>query len=84
MAVTQKAPLASTFGDNVTAPAWRKKPVWYQVSSEDRMINPDNQKRMSERMKPRKIITLAAGHASLASKPNEVTALIDEAATSLA
>ena len=48
------------------------------------MINPDNQKRMSERMKPRKIITLAAGHASLASKPNEVTALIDEAATSLA
>ncbi|HEX7922102.1 MAG TPA: alpha/beta hydrolase [Bradyrhizobium sp.] len=84
MAVTQKAPLASTFGDNVTAPAWRKKPVWYQISSEDRMINPDNQKRMSERMKPRKIITLAAGHASLASKPNEVTALIDEAATSLA
>lgn len=84
MAVTQKAPLASTFGDNVTAPAWRNKPVWYQVSSEDRMINPDNQKRMSERMKPRKIITLAAGHASLASKPDEVTAFIDEAATSLA
>ncbi|GKQ55046.1 alpha/beta hydrolase [Bradyrhizobium sp. Ce-3] len=84
MAVTQKAPLASTFGDNVSAPAWKKKPVWYQISSEDRMINPDNQKRMSERMKPRKIITLAAGHASLASKPNEVTALIDEAATSLA
>ncbi|MGY4575276.1 alpha/beta hydrolase [Bradyrhizobium sp. BEA-2-5] len=84
MAVTQKAPLASTFGDNVTAPAWKKKPVWYQISSEDRMINPDNQKRMSERMKPRKIITLAAGHASLASKPDEVTAFIDEAAASLA
>ncbi|WP_375778153.1 alpha/beta hydrolase [Bradyrhizobium sp. ma5] len=84
MAVTQKAPLASTFGNNITAPAWRKKPVWYQISSEDRMINPDNQKRMSERMKPRKIITLAAGHASLASKPVEVTAFIDEAATSLA
>ncbi|PAY08892.1 alpha/beta hydrolase [Bradyrhizobium sp. UFLA03-84] len=84
MAVTQKAPLASTFGDNITAPAWRKKPVWYQISSEDRMINPDNQRRMSERMKPRKIITLAAGHASLASKPNEVSAFIDEAATSLA
>ncbi|WP_050630149.1 alpha/beta hydrolase [Bradyrhizobium viridifuturi] len=84
MAVTQKAPLAGTFGDNITAPAWRKKPVWYQISSEDRMINPDNQRRMSERMKPRKIITLAAGHASLASKPNEVSAFIDEAATSLA
>lgn len=82
MAVTQKAPLASTFGDNVSAPAWKKKPTWYQVSSEDRMINPENQKRMSARMQPRKIITLAAGHASLASKPAEVAALIDEAATS--
>ena len=81
MAVTQKAPLASTFGDNVTAPAWKKKPSWYQISSEDRMINPENQKKMSARMNPRKIITLAASHASLASKPAEVSSLIDEAAT---
>ncbi len=80
MAVTQKAPLATTFGDNITAPAWRNKPCWYQISSEDRMINPENQKRMAERMKPRKTITLAAGHASLASKPVEVAALIREAA----
>ena len=50
MAVTQKAPLASTFGDSVTAPAWKKKPCWYQVSSEDRMINPENQRHMSGRM----------------------------------
>ena len=81
MAVSQKAPLATTFGDNVTAPAWRKKPSWYQISSDDRMINPENQKRMSARMNPRKIITLAASHASLASKPIEVSTLIDEAAT---
>ena len=80
MAVTQKAPLASTFGDNVTAPAWKKKPCWYQVSSEDRMINPENQKHMSERMNARKIITLAASHASLASHPDEIVALIEEAA----
>lgn len=79
MAVTQKAPLASTFGDKVTAPAWKKKPCWYQISSEDRMINPENQKKMSARMGPRKTITLAAGHASLASKPVEVSALIHEA-----
>ncbi len=84
MAVTQKAPLASTFGDNVTAPAWKKKPSWYQVSSEDRMISPENQRHMSGRMKARKIITLAASHASLASKPIEVSGLIDEAATELA
>ncbi|WP_369960282.1 alpha/beta hydrolase [Pseudomonas benzenivorans] len=80
MAVTQKAPLGSTFGDNVTAPAWKKKPSWYQISSEDRMIHPDNQKKMSARINPRKVITLAASHASLASKADEVAALIEEAA----
>lgn len=84
MAATQKAPLASTFGDAVTAPAWKKKPAWYQISSDDRMINPQNQKHMAERMNPRKIITLPASHASLASMPAEVAALIDEAAGSQA
>ncbi len=80
MAVTQKAPLGSTFGDTVTAPAWKKKPTWYQLSSEDRMIHPDNQTVMAERMNPRKILTLPASHASLASKADEVAALIVEAA----
>ncbi|MBN9448758.1 MAG: alpha/beta hydrolase, partial [Bosea sp.] len=80
MAFGQKAPLASTFGDAVTAPAWKKKPSWYQLSSQDRMIHPDNQKRMAERMKPRRILTLEASHASLASRPVEVAGLIDEAA----
>ena len=82
MAITQKAPLGSTFGDNVTAPAWKKKPTWYQISSRDRMIHPDNQKMMAERMNPKKIITLNASHASLASHPAEVAALIEEAAQS--
>ncbi len=84
MAVAQKAPLASTFGDTITAPAWKKKPSWYQISSDDRMIHPDNQKRMAERLKARKVITLAASHASLASKPVEVSALIAEAASAVA
>ncbi|MGW5678462.1 alpha/beta hydrolase [Streptomyces sp. NPDC003860] len=80
MAVTQKAPLASTFGDNVTAPAWRNKPVWYQVSTADRMIDPDNERRMAARMNPRKTIELDASHASLASQPKAVVDLIEEAA----
>ncbi len=81
MAVTQKAPLASTFGDTVTAPAWRSKPSWYQVSTQDRMIHPDNERRMAQRMNPRKIIELDASHASLASQATAVADLIDEAAT---
>lgn len=80
MGVTQKAPLASTFGDTITSPAWKKKPSWYQISSQDRMIAPANQESMSARLGAKKVITLAASHASLASKPVEVAALIDEAA----
>ncbi|NMO01282.1 alpha/beta hydrolase [Gordonia sp. TBRC 11910] len=84
MAVTQKAPLGSTFGDNVTEPAWRTRPSWYQVSRDDRMINPDNQRRMAGRLEARKVIELDASHASLASKPVEVTDLIVEAAGTVA
>lgn len=84
MAVTQKAPLASTFGDNVTAPAWKTKPTWYQVSTQDRMIDPDNERRMAARMSPRKIVELDASHASLASHPEAICDLIDDATTALA
>lgn len=77
------SPLASAFGDTVTQPAWKKKPSWYQISSEDHMIAPDNQNMMSARLGARKVITLKASHASLASAPAEAGALIDEAATAV-
>ncbi|MFK0255068.1 alpha/beta hydrolase [Streptomyces sp. NPDC090445] len=80
MAVTQKAPPASTFGDSVTAPAWRVKPCWYQVSLNDNMIHPESQRRMAQRMNPRKTVELDAGHASLASQPRAVADLIADAA----
>ena len=80
MAVTQKAPLASTFGNTVTEPAWKSKPSWYQISMQDRMIAPGNQEMMSKRMKPKGLIRLEASHASLASHPAEVVQLIHEAA----
>ena len=83
MAVTQKAPVGGTFGDNVTAPAWKVKPNWYQISSGDRMLNPENQKMLAARMNPRKTITLDASHASLASRPQEVAAFIVEAANAV-
>ncbi|WP_267901571.1 MULTISPECIES: alpha/beta hydrolase [Microbacterium] len=79
MAVTQKAPLGSTFGDTVTAPAWKAKPTWYQVSTADRMINPDNERRMATRMNPRQVVELDASHASLASQPAAIADLIDAA-----
>ena len=83
MAVTQKAPVGSTFGDTVSDPAWRKKPSWYQVSTSDRMINPDSERRLAERLNPRGTIELDSSHASLASHPTEIADLIDQAATAL-
>lgn len=79
MAITQKAPIASTFGDTVTAPAWKVKPSYYQVSTQDRMIHPDNQRMMAQRMNAKKVIELDASHASLASQAQAVVALIVEA-----
>jgi pimeloyl-ACP methyl ester carboxylesterase len=83
MAVTQKAPVGSTFGDAVTAPAWKKKPSWYQVSSSDRMIHPDSERQMAERLSPKAVIELDASHASLASQPSAIVDLIVQAATSV-
>lgn len=80
MAVTQKAPLGSTFGNTISQPAWKSKPCWYQLSEQDRMIAPANQEMMASRMAPTKLIRLAASHASLASQPDAVAALIIEAA----
>ncbi|MFZ7164512.1 alpha/beta hydrolase [Avibacterium avium] len=81
MAITQKAPLASTFADTVSQAAWKVKPSFYQISTQDRMISPANQKMMAERISPRKIISLDASHASLMSQAEAVTQLILDAAT---
>jgi len=83
MAVTQKAPLGSTFGDSVTVAAWKAKPSWYQVSTQDRMIHPDNERRMALRIGARRTVELEASHASLSSQALAVADLIDEAAVSV-
>jgi pimeloyl-ACP methyl ester carboxylesterase len=83
MAVTQKAPVGSTFGDTISDPAWKKKPTWYQVSTSDRMIHPDSERKMAERMAPRTTIELDASHASLASQPAAIVDLIVKAANAV-
>jgi pimeloyl-ACP methyl ester carboxylesterase len=83
MAVTQKAPVGSTFADAVSEPAWKQKPTWYQISTNDRMIHPDTERRMAARMNPRRVVELEASHASLASQPNAIVDLIDHAVAEL-
>jgi pimeloyl-ACP methyl ester carboxylesterase len=83
MAVTQKAPVGSTFENTVSDPAWKWKPTWYQVSTHDRMIHPESEREMAARMSPRRIIELESGHASLASQPKAIVDLIDHALVDL-
>lgn len=62
-----------------TVAAWRSKPSWYAVSTEDRTINPDLERFMAKRMNA-KTIELKSSHLSLISHPKEIAALILEAA----
>lgn len=61
-----------------TQAAWRSKPSFYAVSTEDRTINPDLQRYMASRMGAR-TVELPSSHVSLISHPHEVATLILEA-----
>jgi pimeloyl-ACP methyl ester carboxylesterase len=62
-----------------THAAWRSKPSYYAVSTEDRTINPDLERFMAKRMRAR-TIEVKASHLALVSHPEEITRLILEAA----
>jgi len=62
-----------------THAAWRSKPSWYAVSTEDRTINPDLERFMAKRMGA-KTIEVKASHVSLISQHDTITNLILEAA----
>src|ERR1700734_3009309 len=59
--------------------AWRSKPSFYAVSTEDRTINPDLERFMAKRMGA-KTIEVKASHLALISHPDEIPKLILEAA----
>ncbi len=61
-----------------TQAAWRSKPSFYAVSTEDRTINPDLERFMAKRMGA-KTIEVKSSHLSLISHPDEITQLILEA-----
>jgi pimeloyl-ACP methyl ester carboxylesterase len=62
-----------------TQAAWRSKPSFYAVSTEDRTINPDLERFMARRMGA-KTIEVKASHLSLVSRPDDIAGLILEAA----
>lgn len=78
-----QAPFRRTLlADKTTHAAWRSKPSWYVVSTEDRTINPDLERFMAKRMGA-KTIEVKASHLSMISQPGAIASVILEAATQI-
>ena len=69
-------------GASITDPAWRTKPSWYLVTTEDRMIPPPAQRAMSERAGST-VVEVAGSHAIYVSQPAAVAGLIEQAASAV-
>lgn len=66
-------------GGAITVPAWRTKPSWYVVATDDHMIPPDAQRGMSKRAGST-VVEVKASHAVYVSQPKAVADLIMKAA----
>lgn len=62
----------------ITQPAWRSKPSWYLVATNDRMIPPDAQRAMSKRAGST-VVEVEGSHAVYVSQPQAVASLIETA-----
>lgn len=73
---------SAIFGYKAEAAAWRGTPTWSVIAARDRTIAPELQRRMSERSGAR-TIEIDGGHLLHISHPEQVTALVEEAATAV-
>src|SRR6202030_1854976 len=81
MAISQVPISTDSFTHRVKNPAWKHKPTFYMVATEDRSINPEQERMMAKRAKA-KTVEVKASHVAYMSFPKEAAALIEEAATS--
>ena len=79
IAATQGATNGAVFGAKVANAAWKMKPTWYVVAANDRMIQPDLERKFAKTMNA-KTITLPSNHVAMLSHPAEAAKLITEAA----
>jgi len=66
----------------VSEPAWKAKPSWYLVATEDKMIPPDAQRLMAKRAGST-VVEVKGSHAIYVSQPEAVAALVEQAAKSV-
>jgi pimeloyl-ACP methyl ester carboxylesterase len=81
MAQAQVLNFADNFKAAISTPAWRSKPSWMAVATKDRTINPDLERWYATRAKSHTIEIEGASHSVYVSRPKEVAALIEEAAS---
>lgn len=80
MIATQAATQGAALGSPISSAAWRNKPSWFVIASEDRMIAPEQERNTAKRMNA-KTITLPTSHVPMLSKPKAVADLIVDAAS---
>jgi pimeloyl-ACP methyl ester carboxylesterase len=66
-------------GGTISRPAWKTKPSWYLLTTEDRMIPPDAQRMMSKRAGST-VVEVKGSHAVYVSQPEAVASIIEKAA----
>jgi pimeloyl-ACP methyl ester carboxylesterase len=81
MAKSQVYNFADNFKAVIKAAAWRHKPSWMLVAGSDRTINPELERWYAKRANSHVVEVAGASHAVYASRPKEVAALIEEAAS---
>jgi pimeloyl-ACP methyl ester carboxylesterase len=79
MADSQVPVAASAFGYVFGEPAWRSKPTWYIVASEDHTIQPALEYFMGQRTGG-KVSEIKGSHTIFISQPDKVAAVVEEAA----
>ncbi len=79
MAISQVPISTDSFTHAVKNPAWKHKPTWYMVATEDRSINPEQERMMAKRAKAR-TVEVKSSHVAYLSHPKETAKLIEEAA----
>ncbi len=82
MIATQGPTNGACFGTKITNPAWRSKPTWYVIASNDRMIPPDLERKFAKAMNA-KTLTLPSSHVPMLSHPEEVARFVAEAAATV-
>ena len=75
---TQNPLAGAALGAEITVTAWKEKPSWYLLASEDRTIHPELQKTMATRIGAT-TVTVEASHVAMLSQPQAVANLIMQA-----